>query len=297
MAEATTESLSSLTQGSSEASAATTAADPKQGDAIPLYQMLGKPLTKLPQDLYIPPEALHIFLEAFEGPLDLLLYLIKKQNLDILNIPIVEITKQYVQYIDLMQAMQFELAAEYLVMAAMLAEIKSRMLLPRQTNTEIDEDDGVDPRAELVKRLQEYERFKHAAERISDLPRYERDTFPALVDGPDLSHYIPEQPKVALAEIMKALQAVILRSKLVQKHKIQFEQLSIRERMTNVLEAVKQARFVPFTHLFTLEEGPMGVVVTLLAILELLRQASLELVQSQPFAEIHIKMRETNHYE
>lgn len=272
-------------------------ADHREEHAAPLYQLLGKPLIKLPQDLYIPPEALHIFLEAFEGPLDLLLYLIKKQNLDILDIPIVEITKQYMRYIDLLQAMQFELAAEYLVMAAMLAEIKSRMLLPRQVANDLDEDQGIDPRAELVRRLQEYERFKHVAEKIAALPRYERDTFPALVSGPDLSHYMPTQPKVALDEIMKALQTVILRSKLVQKHKIKFEQLSVRERMSSILESVQQARFVPFTQLFTAKEGPMGVVVTLLAILELLRQASLELVQAQPFAEIHIKIREVNHHE
>lgn len=266
--------------------------------ALP-YQLLGKEIDKLPKDLYIPPEALHIFLESFQGPLDLLLYLIKKQNLDILDIPIAKITRQYINYIDLMQVMQFDLAAEYLVMAAMLAEIKSRMLLPRQAAVE-DEDEGIDPRAELVRRLQEYERFKNAAQAIVALPQYERDTFPAMAAEPDLEHYIPAHPQVALEEIYKALAKVMQRVELNKKHTIEFEPLSVRERMAQILETLTGQRFTAFARLFTAAEGRMGVVVTLTAILELLRQSALEIVQAEPFAELHIKIKppqEAPHHE
>lgn len=265
-------------------------ATPSDLQALP-YQVLGKTLDKLPKDLYIPPQALHVLLETFQGPLDLLLYLIKKQNLDIMDIPIVEITRQYIAYIDLMQAMHFELAAEYMLMAAMLAEIKSRMLLPRPPSSEEDEDLDIDPRAELVRRLQEYERFKQASEVIAALPLYERDTFPALASGPDLSHYIPLQPQIAMDEILKAMAQVMQRARMNQKHTIKFEQLSVRERMSQVLQQASAQRFVAFGELFTLEEGTVGVVVTLLAILELWRQASLEIVQSAAFAAIYVRVK------
>lgn len=255
------------------------------------YQLLGKSLDSLPKDLYIPPEALHIFMETFQGPLDLLLYLIKKQNLDILNIPIAEITRQYIGYIELMNAAQIELAAEYLVMAAMLAEIKSRLLLPRVVTAMEEGDIEVDPRADLVRRLQEYERFKNAATAISEIPQYNRDTFPVLVDKPTFDDLIPIQAEVSMQELALALSKVIMRARLNKKHSITFEKLSVRERMTNILEKLSEHKFTAFSELFNLDEGKMGQVVTFLAILELLRQAHLEFVQAKPFAEIYIKIK------
>jgi len=249
----------------------------------------GEPVTKLPEDLYIPPDALKVFLEAFEGPLDLLLYLIKKQNLDILNIPIAEITRQYMEYVELMREMRLELAAEYLVMAAMLAEIKSRMLLPRPVREE--DDELGDPRAELVRRLQEYERYKKAAFDIDALPRLERDSFVAEATAPpmDLSQ---TQPEVKLPEMLNALKDVLERTRLYSSHYIEREALSIRERMSIVLSNVKSDTFTVFTDLFTVEEGRMGVTVTLIAILELIRQAVIELVQAEAFAPIYVRAKE-----
>lgn len=250
-------------------------------------KVAGQPLTKLPEDLYIPPDALKIFLEAFEGPLDLLLYLIKKQNLDILDIPIAEITRQYMEYVELMREVKLELAAEYLVMAAMLAEIKSRMLLPRPV---AEEDELGDPRAELVRRLQEYERYKKAAFDIDDLPRLERDTFIADATAPPMN-LTEVQPTVELTEILNALKGVLERTRLYASHYIARESLSIRERMSIVLSAIKADSFTVFTDLFTVKEGRMGVTVTLIAILELIRQSVIELVQAEPFAPIYVRAK------
>jgi len=249
----------------------------------------GEVLTSLPEDLYIPPDALCVFLEAFEGPLDLLLYLIRKHNIDILDIPIAEITRQYVSYVDLMQEVRLELAAEYLLMAAMLAEIKSRMLLPKppSDNGELEE---TDPRAELIRRLQEYERYKKAAFAIDQLPRLERDTFIATALAPVMD-FTETQPEVALSEILKALQKVLKRAELNKKHHIKREPLSIRERMSLVLAAINSENFTPFSTLFNVEEGRMGVVVTLIAVLELIRQSIIELVQAKPYAPIYIKAK------
>lgn len=258
---------------------------PVQGE-MPFAVVEGEPYTQLPQDLYIPPHALKIFLEAFEGPLDLLLYLIKRQNLDILDVPIAEITRQYTEYIDLMHELQLELAGEYLVMAAMLAEIKSRMLLPRANEEEGDEED---PRAELVRRLQEYERYKKAAEDIDKLPRMERDNFAATAD---VVHEEPAEelvPDVDLREVLIALQEVIQRAEMYKHHQVDAEPLSVREKMSDVLSRLSNNEFHDFRDFFDVTEGRMGVVVTFLAILELVKESLVELVQSEPFAPIHLR--------
>lgn len=252
---------------------------------MPFAVVLGVPFTRLPKDLYIPPDALEVFLtEAFEGPLDLLLYLIKRQNLDILNIPIAEITRQYMVYVDLMKELRLELAAEYLVMAAMLAEIKSRMLLPRP----IEDEDEHDPRAELIRRLQEYERFKQAADDLNALPRVERDLTPIELIVPD-KKVVKLPPRVEMKEIIFALRDVMVRAENYAHHHIQLEPLSVRERMSNVLQSIKSEGFTDFTSLFTPQEGRAGVVVTLLAILELLKQNLIALVQNEPFGPIHVQ--------
>jgi len=256
-----------------------------QQTEMPFAIVQGSAVTELPKDLYIPPDALEVFLaESFEGPLDLLLYLIKRQNLDILDIPIADITHQYVEYVDVMTDMQLELAGEYLVMAAMLAEIKSRMLLPRP---EVEEDEA-DPRAELVRRLQEYERYKQAAEDIDNLPRVRRDVFPVDVDSPDLK-IVRLPPRVEMKDVLSAFKDVLQRASMYEKHHINMEPLSVRERMSRVLSAVSVDQFTDFTKLFTIEEGRGGVVVTLLAILELIKQSMLELVQTEPYGPIHVK--------
>lgn len=244
----------------------------------------GEPLAKVPQDLYIPPDALEVFLETFEGPLDLLLYLIKKQNLDILDIPIAEITKQYMQYIELMREMRWELAAEYLLMAAMLAEIKSRMLLPRPAS--IDEED--DPRADLVRRLQEYERYRQAAEDIDQLPRLEREIFPLHIEAPPLE-ITPPLPDVELEALLRALREVLAKAEMFTHHHIQREPLSVRERMSRILEAVNSQEHVPFLSLFTVEEGRRGVVVTFLAILELVKEHIIECIQADSYAPLYLR--------
>ncbi len=251
---------------------------------MPFAYVQGEAVTTLPQDLYIPPDALEVFLEAFEGPLDLLLYLIKRQNLDILDIPIAEITRQYVQYVELMKDLQLELAAEYLVMAAMLAEIKSRMLLPRPVEVEGEEDD---PRAELVRRLQEYERFKQAAEDIDELPRMGRDIFAVDVQAPE-KNVVKVPPQVDLKEVLLAFQDVMKRAEMFTHHHIQMEPLSVRELMSNVLGRLQPDTFVEFRALFTPEEGRMGVVVTLLAVLELVKESLIELAQADSFAPIYV---------
>lgn len=246
----------------------------------------GVPLA-IPQDLYIPPDALEVFLEAFEGPLDLLLYLIKRQNLDILNIPIADITRQYMEYLALMQELRLELAAEYLLMAAMLAEIKSRLLLPRPETPADFEDD---PRAELVRRLQEYERYKTAAEELDRLPRVERDLVIASV-APPAPVKADKMPPIELQQLLGALREVLQRAAHYGHHRVAQEPLSVRERMTELLQSLDSRRFTPFTALFQREEGRLGVVVTLLAVLELLREALLELVQATPFGPIHVRLR------
>ncbi|MFN7096377.1 MAG: segregation and condensation protein A [Gammaproteobacteria bacterium] len=247
----------------------------------------GEPMRELPHDLYIPPDALEIILDAFEGPLDLLLYLIRRHNLDVLDIPIAEITRQYMKYVDLMKVLRLELAAEYLVMAATLAEIKSRMLLPRPASVEGAEED---PRAELVRRLQEYERFKLAAENLDILPRVGRDNFVTHTELPPMEHVKP-LPDVCLQEMLLALKDVLKRVDLKQSHQIVKEGLSIRERMTDILACINAAEFTTFVSLFKAEEGRLGVVVTFIAILELSKQALIEIVQNEPHSSIYIKAR------
>ena len=261
-------------------------ARPQQGE-MPFAIVMGRTLTEFPKDLYIPPQALAVFLEAFEGPLDLLLYLIKRQNLDILEIDVSRITEQYMEYVDLMDAMQFELAAEYLLMAAMLAEIKSRMLLPRATEADDDEED---PRAQLIRRLQEYERFKKAAEDIEELPRVERDTWVGSAQLPQLHRSRPD-PEVDLRELLLALGEVLRRADMFASHHIQREALSTRERMSEVLERLAGQQFVPFVSLFRVSEGRLGVVVTFLALMELIKEALVEIVQAENFGPIHVKAR------
>ena len=256
----------------------------REQSEMPFAIVQGAPYMELPRDLYIPPQALEVFLEAFEGPLDLLLYLIKKQNLDILDIPIARITEQYISYIDLMEDMQLELAGEYLVMAAVLAEIKSRMLLPRP-HEEADEDD---PRAELVRRLQEYERYKQAAEDIEALPRVGRDVFATLVEFPDRNKHV-EPPEVSLESLLQVFAEVLQRADMYSHHLIQREPLSVRERMTIVLERVNADDFTNFRELFTVSEGRGGVIVALLAILELLKEHLIEMVQNEINGPIYVK--------
>ncbi len=245
----------------------------------------GEAVREVPTDLYIPPDALEVFLETFEGPLDLLLYLIRRQNLDILQVSVAEITEQYMRYIDLMSALQLELAGEYLVMAAMLAEIKSRLLLPRSD----EPDDEDDPRAELIRRLQEYEQIKTAAEDIGELPRWERDIFAAHAERPELVKQHAD-PVVDMKEVLVALAEVLHRAELFQRHAVQLETLSVRERMSDMLATVSEARdFVLFVELFHAEEGRRGVVVTFLALTELIRDGLIDFVQNEPFAPIYIR--------
>ena len=260
-----------------------------QGE-MPFAVVSGEPVTELPRDLYIPPHALEIFLEAFEGPLDLLLYLIRRQNLDILDIPIAEISKQYVHYIDLMSDIHFELAGEYLVMAATLAEIKSRMLLPRSTESEVEEDD---PRAELVRRLQEYERYKQAAGDIDSLERLERDVLPAGAEVAE-RRVVTKLPDIALKELLIAFREAIERSDMFAHHHIQREPLSVRERMSSILVSLEGERYADFSRLFDPIEGRRGITVTFLAILELLKESLIDVVQSELYGPIHVRAAQAN---
>ncbi|HTV52703.1 MAG TPA: ScpA family protein [Steroidobacteraceae bacterium] len=253
---------------------------------MPFAVVNGEPVTHLPRDLYIPPQALEVFLEAFEGPLDLLLYLIRRQNLEVLDIPIAEITRQYMQYIELMQDLQFELAGEYMVMAATLAEIKSRMLLPR-AHAAADAADE-DPRAELVRRLQEYERFKQAAAGLDELPRLERDVWHASAPLNDRK-VVRLLPQVTLQEMLAAFKDVVVRAELFAHHRVERERLSVRSRMTDIVAALGQASFIEFVRLFRPEEGRMGITVTFVAILELVREGLIEIVQAQPYAPLHVR--------
>lgn len=254
---------------------------------LPLALVDGQPMTDMPQDLYIPPDALSVFLEAFEGPLDLLLYLIRRQNMDVLEIDVSEITRQYMEYINLAKNMRFELAAEYLLMAAMLAEIKSRSLLPKPKS---DDDEEDDPRAELIRRLQQYERYKKAAEDLDDLPRVNRDVFVASIDAKN-HQYTKPHPDVSMEELMLALKEVLSRSDLYESHQVEKERLSTRERMSQVLAQVSAEQFTSFYSLFDAREGREGVVVTFLAIMELVKEQLLELVQAETLGPIHVKAR------
>ena len=260
-------------------------ASPQQQE-MPLAMVHGQPVLQIPQDLYIPPDALEVILEAFEGPLDLLLYLIRRQNLDILDIPVAEITRQYVDYINVMQELRFELAAEYLVMAAILAEVKSRMLLPRPPREDGDEEG--DPRAELVRRLQEYERFKQAAEDLDTLPRQDRDTTPVHAFVPDRAT-VRLPPPVDLREMLMALHDVLKRAELFGGHAIKRDALSVRQRMGELLGRLDDGKFHRFESMFAPEEGKLGVLVTFLAMLELAKEQLLDIVQEAPLAPIYLK--------
>jgi segregation and condensation protein A len=272
-----------------EAAAPATEAAPEATDAdiTPIATIKGQAIVDLPKDLYIPPDAMKVLLEAFEGPLDFLLYLIRKQNLDILDIPIADVTRQYMEYIDLMQELSLELAAEYLVMAAILAEIKSRMLLPR---VEDPENPEADPRAELVRRLQEYERYKQAAEDLDKLPRLERDTFFVEADSSQIEVDKP-LPEVSLKELILALADVMKRAELNTKHMVRLDALSVREKMTLILDNLQGKEHILFTDLFNMQEGRLGVVVTFLGMLELLKQHMIEFVQNAAFAPIYLKLK------
>jgi segregation and condensation protein A len=258
---------------------------PPQQAEMPFAIVDGEPVTEMPRDLYIPPQALEVFLEAFEGPLDLLLYMIRRQNLDILDIPIADITRQYMEYIQLMQELDLELVGEYLLMAAMLAEIKSRMLLPRLSEGGEEEED---PRAELVRRLQEYERYKQAAEDIDRLPRLERDIHPAVAE---LTHrqVVRILPEVALQEMLVAFKDVVQRATMFAHLHVRRETLSVRQRMSDVLALLEGGGLVEFIRLFKFEEGRLGVTVTFAAMLELLREQLVEIVQAEPYQPLHVR--------
>jgi segregation and condensation protein A len=254
---------------------------------LPLALVDGQPITDMPQDLYIPPDALSVILEAFEGPLDLLLYLIRRQNMNILSINVSAITRQYMEYIELAEAMKFEMAAEYLVMAATLAEIKSRMLLPKVAS---DDEDQPDPRAELIRRLQQYERFKQAAEDIDTLPRVSRDVFTSRAEV-SVANTQRQQAQVSLEELMLALKGVLARSDLYESHQIEREKLSTRERMAYILDRLSGDTYHSFESFFSVKEGRQGVVVSFLAIMELVKEQLIELIQVNTFGSIHIKAR------
>lgn len=260
---------------------------PPVQEEMPFAVVEGEPLTELPRDLYIPPQALEVFLEAFEGPLDLLLYLIRRQNLDVLDIPIAEITRQYMEYILLMQELDLELAGEYLLMAAMLAEIKSRMLLPRPQGAEGQEEE--DPRAELVRRLQEYERFKRAAEDIDMLKRLDRDVFQASAELVE-RRVVRILPDVTLQEMLLAFKDVVQRAAMFAHHHVQRERLSVRQRMSEVLSRLENGGLVGFASLFNAGEGRMGVTVTFVALLELMREGLIEVVQAEPYSPLHARL-------
>ncbi len=254
-------------------------------NTTPVAVVRGDAMIELPADLYIPPNALEVFLETFQGPLDLLLYLIRKQNLDILDIPIADVTRQYMGYIELMQELKLELAAEYLLMAAMLAEIKSRLLLPPQP---AEQAEDADPRAELVRRLQQYERYRRAAEGIDKLPRVGRELHLVSVNTGDIPYRKP-QPNVPLYELLDAFKQVMERAALYRHHRVRMEALSVRERMTEILARVNGADFLNFESLFEPREGRLGVVVTFMAVLELIKEALIVVIQQEPYAPIHVK--------
>lgn len=257
---------------------------------LPLAFVHGEALLEKPEDLYIPPDALEVILETFEGPLDLLLYLIRKQKFEIASLPVLQITKQYMEYVELMKDLKLELAAEYLLMAAILAEVKSRVLLPKRPDAEEDEDD---PRAELIRRLKEYELIKHAAEELDSIPRQERDLFSATADTSELVQPIRILPEVQLQELVVAFQSAMQRAKAFEHHQIERETLSTRERMSLILQTLNKQEYTGFDKLFRAKEGKAGVVVTFLAILELSKEKLIELVQAEPFANVHVRLVNT----
>jgi segregation and condensation protein A len=254
----------------------------------PLAFINGQAYTDRPDDLYIPPDALELILEAFEGPLDLLLYLIRRQKFDLVNLPVYQVTRQYMEYVDLMKDLKLELAAEYLLMAAILAEVKSRLLLPKRPDVEEDEDD---PRAELIRRLKEYEQVKTASEQLDSISRLDRDVFSASAQPGETVVAIKILPNVSLQELVVSFQSVLKRVDAFEHHHITPETLSTRERMATILEKISSEHFTGFDQLFSAKEGKAGVVVTFLAILELCKEQLIELVQAQPFANIHIKIK------
>ncbi|MFT2090616.1 segregation and condensation protein A [Paraglaciecola sp. 2405UD69-4] len=254
---------------------------------LPLAFVNGEALVEKPEDLYIPPDALELILEAFEGPLDLLLYLIRKQKFDIVNLPVYQVTQQYMEYVELMKDLKLELAAEYLLMAAILAEVKSRLLLPKRADAEEDEDD---PRAELIRRLKEYEKIKLAAQELDNIPRKERDLFKAGAQPAPSVKPLKILPKVSLQELVLGFQTAIQRSEAFEHHQIEKETLSTRERMSMILEKLSSEHYTGFDELFNASEGKAGVVVTFLAILELAKESLIDLVQAQPYANIHVKV-------
>ncbi|MFT3812064.1 MAG: ScpA family protein [Acidovorax sp.] len=259
-------------------------------DQVALARLYGEPLFALPNDLYIPPDALEVFLEAFEGPLDLLLYLIRKQNFNILDIPMVGVTRQYLAYVDEIRSRNLELAAEYLLMAAMLIEIKSRMLLPPKKQE--GEQEAEDPRAELVRRLLEYEQMKLAAQRLGTLPQYGRDFLKAQVAIEQSLQ--PRFPDVHLADLQEAWRDILKRARLVQHHRITREELSVREYMGMVLRALQGRRFVEFEDLFQPEKGSTVLVVTFIALLELAKETLIEITQAEAFAPIYVRQAFTS---
>lgn len=277
-----------MTQSTDTVSPEQSAALEKTIEQLPLALVYGEEYTSLPVDLYIPPDALEVILETFEGPLDLLLYLIRKENIDILDIQVAQITHQYMGYVELMKAVRLELAAEYLVMAAMLAEIKSRMLLPRSKHSSSEDEE--DPRAELIRRLQEYERIKTAAEDLDELPRLGRDIFVAQAIAPE-ARARRLMADVALEDVLLAMADVLRRADMFASHQISRETLSTRERMSMVLDALRDGGFVPFSRLFSVEEGRLGLVVTFMAILELVKESLIELVQNEAYSAIHVRAR------
>lgn len=262
------------------------ASEPVQ-QPLPLAFINGEAVIEKPQDLYIPPDALEVILESFEGPLDLLLYLIRKQKFDITTLPIADVTRQYMEYVDVMRELRLELAAEYLLMAAILAEIKSRLLLPRRSD---DDDDEDDPRAELIRRLKEYELVKQSAEDLDNQPRLERDIFTVKVDTAESVAPIRVEPDVSLQELVLAFSQAMKRAEAFEHHTIEREALSTRERMSMILSMVSSSQYTPLESLFTPEEGKAGVVVTFLAILELVKESLLLCVQAGPYARIHVKL-------
>ncbi|MCG9736943.1 segregation/condensation protein A [Shewanella insulae] len=254
--------------------------------SLPLAVVRGEPVKELPADLFIPPEALEVFLESFEGPLDLLLYLIRKQKLDVVEMAIAPVTDQYLEYIELLQGARVELAADYLVMAATLAEIKSRLLLPKP---ELEEEDEADPRAQLIRQLKAYEVIKDAQQRLDALPRLERDVFQAKVSpAPDIKPVLVP-PSVSLVELAGAFAAVLKRVEATEHHHVQREQLSTRERMTQILAMLEGKSYVPFEQLFDVSEGRAGVVVSFLALMELVKELLVDLIQAQPLSTIHVR--------
>lgn len=263
-------------------------AEPVQ-QPLPLAFVHGEAVIERPEDLYIPPDALEVILEAFEGPLDLLLYLIRKQKFDIETLPITNITKQYMEYVEVMKDIKLELAAEYLVMAAILAEVKSRVLLPKRAS---EEDEEADPRAELIRRLQEYEAIKLAAQSMETMPRRGRDFHVASVAPSETCEPIRILPDISLQELVVSFQNAMQRAATLEHHHIEKESLSTRERMSLILDMIQAGQFTSFSSLFKPEEGKQGVVVTFLAVLELAKEKMIEVVQAQPYSEVHVRISE-----